>query len=180
MSKKAKYGQIKLVGDSPIEFLEMDTSEAVSGDKNEKLFEQLGKTVKAYLDTIDELIKNKYEGIKDFVPAYLLEPGTVFIACCPDGLVIRFERRIDKRKVFVAWSDDPLIKTAPLLSQNLIHIYESKDFISTIPETGALIELYKTSESTIEKHPIHSMRVGLILLLKNQTNFRYLPKNHFV
>jgi len=86
--------------------------------------------VQAYLKTAESLLAGKYSSLCAFAPAYLSNPGNVFIALCPDGVVVRYEsKRTEKRSIGVAVMAQGIAQTALEISQNLVRV------VSDVPAT---------------------------------------------
>lgn len=129
-------------GDSPAQLSsqpDLDLPEVT--EEQEAIVRQVCETVQAYLDAVQTLAEGKYSHLAQHVPAYLKAPGTVIVACCEDGVVIRFERRTDRRKILGGWWSDGIARVAAKLSQNYLHCHWMLDYQSEIPNSGVKIEL---------------------------------------
>jgi hypothetical protein len=99
MSEEMKKGKITFNAKGLIEIA--DDSETDISQLNEDqraIVRQLGETVNAYLTVAEELLNGKYAHLKNWTPIHLAEPGNVLVASCLDGVVIRYERRVDKKR----------------------------------------------------------------------------------
>ena len=125
MSTDRKVGLIRFAGDQPMELLE-STDSATSASwstEEEALSREIGKAIKRYFEATATLLSGKYQHLKDIVPAYLSNPGSVFMAICNDGIVIRYEKRTDAEpKKIVGVMRQSITGAAAQLSQNLVHI----------------------------------------------------------
>ncbi|MBI4286805.1 MAG: DUF4263 domain-containing protein [Chloroflexi bacterium] len=161
--EQMKKGWITIAGDRPLELSE-DTEHEIPEITEEQraIVRQIGRTMKAYLDSAEQLLQGKLADIRDLAPIHLSNPGNLFVVACPDGVAIRFDRKTeDKRRTFAGWTNDSLLKLAPLLSQNLIHCYTDRNYTSTIPTTGAELKLFAVDAATKVQHDILSIRAGI-------------------
>jgi len=118
VAEKLKKAQIIFRGGHPLE-INQEVIEDIStlGQQEKSIVDQVGETMKTYLTTVERLLEGKYAHLKKLVPIHLSDQGNVLVGCCPDGVIIRFERKVDKKKVIVAWLKDELIKAIPILSE---------------------------------------------------------------
>jgi hypothetical protein len=122
-------------------------------------------TVEAYLTAIDELLAGKYSAVRDLVPGYLSNRGTIFVAVSSDGVTVRFEAQGTDKRLFVFAMPEPLAQVIQLLSQDLIHCYADPDFTPTVP-SGIRIRLGKIDGQTGQQTEMTSFRVGFHVVLE--------------
>ena len=180
MAEQIKKSQIKFTGNSPMELfngVEQDLSRL--SEAQEGTVRQLGAYIKAYLDAAEELLQGKYANIREWVPVHLSNPGNVLVVGSQDGVVIRFERRTDKRRIIAAWSSDSLLQLAPLLSQNLVHCYTDRDYTTTIPTTGTELKLFKEDPIAKTQENIASARIGFDAVIERPKHLPTSPHKPF-
>jgi hypothetical protein len=167
MTKKMKRGQITFTGDQPMQIDDGIEQEVASlSEAQQALVDQIGATIKEYLKASDELLHGRYVHLKDWAPVHLADRGNVLIVCCPDGVVVRFERKADEKRILAGWMQDRLPQVASLLSQNVIQCYADRNYTSTIPTTGTLLQMYKEDTATGHREDIVSARIGFDVVLE--------------
>ena len=92
-------------------------------DAQEALAKAVGQATKRYFEATADLLIERYQQLRDVIPAYLSKPGSVLTAICDDGVVIRYEKRseVEPKKV-IAVMRESITEVAAMLSQNLVHI----------------------------------------------------------
>ncbi|MCI0696805.1 DUF4263 domain-containing protein [candidate division KSB1 bacterium] len=126
---------------------------------------QLGSTIKAYLKATEELLKEKYAGIKEMAPLHLSKPGNVLIICCEDGALIRYERKQEDTRVMVAWSLEKLSQPAPQISENVVFCHDDKNFASSVATNGAIVKFFILDPKTGLTQDIVESRIGFDVIL---------------
>ena len=126
---------------------------------------QVSSTIKAYTKTTDELLQGKYATIRDFAPLHLREQGNILVACCEEGIVIRYDQKTEDKKLRTGWFQGGLSKIAPMISQAVVYCHPSKDFISTISTTGTELRLSAVSSSTGDTRDIFTAKIGFDAVL---------------
>ena len=83
----------------------------------------IGKTFRAYLNALKELLATRYSHAADAVPAYMNSPCQVTVLRCTDALFVRYDivEDDDKAKVRVLNTGQPVETVAPAFSDNVIH-----------------------------------------------------------
>ncbi len=173
--------QVSITGDKPMEIVHAAVQGAPGPtDAQKATVHQLGTVIKAYLDALRGLLEGKYANIKDWAPAHLADPGNVVVIVCPDGAVIRFERKTEaKKRVIAAWASESLSELTRRLSQNLIHCYTDRNFTSTIAKTGTELKLFKESRLTNATEEVGSVRVGFDAVIERPERLPTSPQKPF-
>jgi hypothetical protein len=156
-----KTGKMTFTPRRPMEFSE--NSEAPTQtltQEQERVINQVGSTVKAYLDAADSLLKGKYAPIKDLAPTHLTDHGTVLVVCCGEGVLIRYERKQEEKKVMTAWRNEALSKSALVLSESVVHCRSGKGDSAADPRSGPQVTLRKTDSATGETSQILAFKVS--------------------
>ena len=167
MSKKRIPAQLTMRGADPAEIQFLPDQQVTEPTKAQAAaMRRVGATVKAYLTATDELLADKYSAVRDLVPGYLSNRGTVLVAVSSDGVTVRFEAQGTDKRLLVFWMSQPLAQVVQLLSQNLIHCYPDPNFTSTIPTTGTQITLGKIDGQTGQQTEMISFRVGFDVVLE--------------
>src|SRR3989442_15597769 len=119
MDDQPKKSQITFTADLPLQISDLDIehTEAMP-DHARNIVQQVASTVKAYLQAITELLEGPYTQLREIAPAYLSDQGNVLVACCEDGVIIRYERKAEKSKIIGGWFPEDVSKVAALISQN--------------------------------------------------------------
>lgn len=143
MDDQPKKTQVTFAADLPMQFSDVDGVQAESiPESARKMARQVGLTVKAYLDAAGELLEGPYTQLRDIAPKHLSDPGNVLVACCEDGVVIRYERKTEKRKIIGAWFPANISSAAALVSQALVHCH-NENLPSQLPPSGNKLEFSK-------------------------------------
>ena len=142
-------GLIRFSGASPMEVLESESTETPSHDLEQREeFRPVLDTVKAYVKAAEELLGGKYKHLASMVPEYLVNPGSFFVACCPDGVVIRYEKRSGIRRSFFAFMPEGIAQSALQLSQHLVRCISRE---ATIPPEEPLgVELRMAAVNPVD------------------------------
>ncbi len=178
--KPIKKFQISFSADGKMQFpnVEVQVSSALD-DAQKKMIQQVVFTVKAYLDAAEKLLQGQYTHLRDYAPVHLSNPGNVLVACCSEGVVIRYDIRNDKRRIAGAWYSESFTQLLPLLSQNIIHCYPDKSYTSTVPTTGMEIKLSKTDPNKLITEDIASVRIGFDVVIERPDNLPKPPNKPF-
>ena len=74
MAKKKK-AKINISGDNPLEIVDSEEEVLDLDELEQRTFEQLGKTFKAYIEASKELLSGRYAHLKGWTPIYMSDPG---------------------------------------------------------------------------------------------------------
>lgn len=142
--------------------------------KEQKIVNRVGATVKAYLTAVEELLSNKYAHLRKLTPTYLSNPGRILVLCCPDGVIIRFEQKIDKQEILCGWLLDTISRATAKISENVIHCHSDRNFTSTISTNGVEFKLFTTDGVSRQQNDICSFRIGYDVVIEQP---KELPKS---
>jgi len=175
-----KRGRLTIAPGVPMELTE-DTEQGnpTIPEEQRALVHQLGSTVKAYVNAVQDLLQGKYAHIKELVPIHLSDPGNVLVVACSDGLIVRFERKVNERRVFSGWTNQSLAEMATGLSENLIHLYKDRNFTSTVPTTGAELKLFTVDVDTKARQEIVSIKAGIDAVIEKPPRLPSAPQKPF-
>ena len=83
----------------------------------------IGKTFRAYLKALKELLATRYSHAADTVPAYMKVSCQITVLRCTDALFVRYDivDEDDKAKVRVVNTAQPLETVAPAFSDGVVH-----------------------------------------------------------
>jgi len=196
MDKKPHKATLTFAGKRPMEFRDLlDNDWQVSDQVQPELLKAVGDAISAYLKSAKRQLNNTYSHLKDLAPRHLLDQTSVLVAMATDGMIVRFDRERgghpedpEKRLLACAWSDDSLIKLAPLVSQNVVFCYDTENFKSQIPIKGTTISLSAQNPTSAMSRPIAEFRLGVDFPLiarasKSQSTLRPQAlleiRNHF-
>ncbi len=135
----------------------------------------VGETIKSYLDTAQELLQGRYRELRDIAPTHLNEPGRVIITCCRDGVLIRYEKRVEGREILGMWTQDGLTEVTSTLSQNVVNCYPGKPFTSKIPTSAPGLNVYKRDTSGAAAEEILFFRIGFDVVLERPNRLPQPP-----
>ncbi|MCC7423819.1 MAG: DUF4263 domain-containing protein [Planctomycetaceae bacterium] len=113
---------MNLDGEKPAEILETGEAFEALDDGKAALVRAVGQTVKAYLIASETLVQTRYSHLKEFAPTYLVSPGRAIAFCSADGVVIRYESRVNEFAVGGTWNDENLASSVKFLSQNVVRL----------------------------------------------------------
>jgi len=175
MSKELKKFQISF---NRGKLSEISNSEETNIQKpsqeEQEIVRRVGATVRAYLKAVEELLSNKYAHLRQLTPIYLSNPGNVLVLCCPDGIIIRFEQKIDKKKVYSGWIPETISAAVATISENVINCYSNRNFTSTISTDGVELRLFTTNGVSKQRNDICSFRIGFEAVIEKP---KELPKS---
>lgn len=137
--------------------------------EKEPILNKIGSTVKAYLKEADNLLSGKYSSIKPLAPQHLINPGVVMILCCDDGVIIRYDRKVEDKGIAIGWADGNFINLAPILSENVVHCHypDQGDFIE--PKFGPQLTISATNSETGKSKLLSSVKIGFNIAVKEPT-----------
>jgi hypothetical protein len=117
-------------------------------------------SIKAYLKATESLSSGQYAHLRDAIPAYLADPGNVLIAICSDGVVVRYERKVDEERHLLFVLLPQSIETgAAILSQNLVHIASPEAPLPESQEFGVEFKLCVISPQQNEPRDVIASRL---------------------
>jgi len=167
--------KIVLTPGKPIQMLDesIEVLEPLPSNKQAEI-KQIADTIKQYLDEAENLIKNKYNEAESLVPEHLKNPGIALVSFCNDGLIIRYDRKLEKKGIGIAIVEKEISEVAPLISENVIHCEYDIDSLNKKHGIGPEITMYKTDASTGHSIEISKVKIGFRSLIKKPVGS--LPK----
>lgn len=162
-AKELRPGRISLRGENPVEFLEEGVAAAPGFPTVEQasFIRSVERGVMAYLKESKKLLSGKLAHLSTVAPPYLVNRGNVLIACCPDGVIIRYETNRGASNVIVGWMKEDLLGAVRLLSQDLVYCHRQGEVVPPLDARGHEIYLRKTDPSTGDSSVVSAFRVGL-------------------
>lgn len=170
MSTSKSKGKAKLGAGLPLEFVEGNSGQEFTPTSRQiNIMEQVCNAIAAYLQASKDLLKVQYSSANDLAPSHLSEPINALVACCAEGVVVRYDRQEqdEKSKVGGAWFDKDLAEIAALLSEGFVHLYYDKDFVSTVSTTGVEVTLYSKTASAAKRTEHIKFRIGCDAVIEN-------------
>lgn len=143
------------------------------------IFDQLGSTIKAYLEAAEELLNGKYSNLKEIAPLHLSSPGNVLIVCCDDGVIIRYEKKQGDSRIMVAWASEKLSKLAPQISENVVFCHDDKNFASSVNTAGAIVKFFMSDPKTGLTQDIVKSRIGFDVILSRPSKDAVSPNKPY-
>jgi hypothetical protein len=88
------------------------------------------KALRAYHKAGRELVEGQYASVREFVAPHLQVPCNIYVACCPDGVIVRYDAAGEEEpKVRGACPDrdESLAEMAPAFSEQVIHVSDDPE-----------------------------------------------------
>lgn len=168
MAKKVGPTHMRFEGAEPMRF--GPAGSVVSGEQpskeERKLISAASKTVHAYRSTANKLLGSTFSHLKQFAPPHLANPGNTLVACCSEGVVVRYETESERpSKLVGAWMPEPLAAIAATLSQNLVWFRKTVADPPAPDSFGIELSLFVTSQDTQERRTIAENRISFDVAL---------------
>ncbi len=85
-------GIVQVASGQPMEIIEQQRGVPDILTRQQKnILNQVGSTIKAYLDASYSLLNEQYPHLRDLTPRHLSETSNVMVTCCQDGVIIRYD-----------------------------------------------------------------------------------------
>lgn len=183
MSENYRVGKITFTQGLPIEVSE-ESEQSIGYQLTEdqkRIVHQVGSTVKAYLKAAEELLNDKYASIKHWAPVHLRDCGNVLVACCEDGVIIRYDQKIreEKKGILTAWFMENLPQLAPAISQSVVFCHNDKNFSSSIPTNGVELSLSITRNSTGQTTGVLKAKIGFEAVINRPNQIPIPPSKPY-
>src|SRR5436190_16228359 len=92
--RPAYRGRLEIQPGQPIKIAE---SVPISDPKPPSpLCKAMGATLKAYMKAGRELVGGEFANVRDLAPPHLRIPCHVYVLCCPDGVLVRYDSAGDE------------------------------------------------------------------------------------
>src|SRR5713101_6917134 len=91
---KHKRGRLEVRGGQPLAFIEDQDSAEQAQEPPPELREaasQVVATLKAYRDSVKNLLSVRYSDLRDLAPSHLREPCDIAAICCKNGIIVRYD-----------------------------------------------------------------------------------------
>jgi hypothetical protein len=82
----------------------------------------VGQTLKAYVAAARDLLAGQYARDRELAPPHFRVPCHIYVMCCPDGIVVRYDATEEPPKALCTDYKEPLQKAAPAFSERVIHV----------------------------------------------------------
>lgn len=180
MTIPIKKGQISFSPGSQMQISEMDDKSVKLAIDKKRVVNQVGLTIKNYLDACNNLLEDKFLSVNKLAPLHLSNPGKVLVACCNDGIVIRFDKKgEEKRQIITAWIEESLINIAPMISEGVVFCHSDPNFESEVPTKGIEISLYTADKSGGLAKDLLKCKVGFDAVILEPGDLPNPPKKPF-
>jgi hypothetical protein len=101
----------------PIDVMDVDATQC------SPLCAAMVETLKAHRKAARELIAGQYASVQDLAPPHLRVPCHIYVICCPDGVVVRYDAAGEEEpKVRYTDRYESLAEVAPYYSEHVIHV----------------------------------------------------------
>src|SRR5258708_19415680 len=115
-----RMAHFTLAGEKPMEYVETGDDGPDLSSEQQQMVDRVGTAIAAYLNASESLLNGKYTQLKDVAPAHLASPGNVIISCGTDGVLVRYDPRVEKTDIRITWRTEPLSEAVDIWSQHLI------------------------------------------------------------
>ncbi len=162
MAKEFKQGKISFAGADPMVLSEVPGLHDLEDPTEEQkaVFDAVGNTVVAYMRAAKDLLEGKLTHLKGWAPPHLANPGNVLVACCSEGIVIRYETKSENpQRTIAGWMPYSLTETASMLSQKLLRIRRDPADSPPTGDFGTELRFFKTSAETGESTVLATARI---------------------
>jgi hypothetical protein len=92
-------------------------------DDQRKLLEQVLAALERYSEQRYQLAHTTYHHLASALPAYFLERRMISVVCCPNGVIVRYEKQ-DCEGVVGSWSNKTIRDITPLVSENSVYLLD--------------------------------------------------------
>jgi hypothetical protein len=118
--KPAYRRSVTITPGKPIEMA--DPVEAADARPASPLSKAMAITLKAYVKAGRDLVDGAFTNIRDLAPANFRVPCHIYVICCPDGVLVRYDAAgSEEPKATSADHPENLATVAPLFSDYLVH-----------------------------------------------------------
>lgn len=180
MSEELQKAVIHIApGARPAEIVEVTEEMPLPPGPARETVRAVGKAVSSYLHAAHGLLQGEYSQVRDLAPRHLREPGRAIVACCPGGVIVRYEPRPKGREIIGLWTEEDLTKLAPSLSQNVVYCHSNQPFISRIPTDAPSLTLSTVSQVGGKAREIASFRIGFDIVVKQPNRLPQPPLKPF-
>src|SRR6266567_7779186 len=136
---KLKFGKFVGQPGRPLQFT--DEAELPTGEEPSALCRAVGLAIRAYHKAGRELLEGKYASAKVVAPPHLRSPCDIFVLCCPDGVIGRYDLASQETPK-ARWADWPenLMEAAPKLSEQVMHFpQDAATYVPSAPGPGLVL-----------------------------------------
>ena len=88
------------------------------------------KTLRAYGKAGRELLEGQYASVRELAPPQLRVPCHIYIVCCPDGVIVRYDAAGEeepKVRVVSPERHESVAEMAPAFSEHVIHVSDDPE-----------------------------------------------------
>jgi hypothetical protein len=83
----------------------------------------MADALRAYCAAAQNLLEGEYANLREFAPPHLRVPCHIYVICCPDGVLVRYDAAGDEEpKMRCIDHPDRLAEVAPAFSEQVIHV----------------------------------------------------------
>jgi hypothetical protein len=139
----------------PLQFT--DEAELATAERPSPLCRAVARTIRAYHKAGRELLEGKYASAKAFAPPHLRSPCEIFVICCPDGVIVRYDRAAQETPK-TRWTDSPesLVEAAPKFSEQVIHFpQDAATYVPSAPGPGLVLTVTDADGRATEHARLH-------------------------
>jgi hypothetical protein len=86
------------------------------------LADAMAVALKAYREAAHELLNGQFASVRALAPPHLRIPCHIYIICCVDGVLVRYDATGQEPKVRVTDWHEPLADITPKFSEQVIHL----------------------------------------------------------
>lgn len=154
-----KKSWVQFEGANPMVVTEFPGEVVTLTEDQVRIVERVTSSIKAYIVAAEELANGKYAHLREMIPAYLSAPGNVLVSCGTDGVVVRYERRGDKRRVGISWRSESLSEFVQLVSQRIVRCDAPGTTHEITDQDGIGLSMFLQNGETGDSKDISSVRL---------------------
>jgi hypothetical protein len=150
-----KRGTFVAEGGQPVEFV--DEVEVAEPTPVSSLGHAILQTLREYRRAASALLGARLASFKELAPPHLRSPCNILIICCPDGVLVRYDRAGGQEpKMRVADATDGLAKVAPQFSDQVIHFPQGPaTYVPNSLGPSLVLSVTDSNGNTVDRAQIH-------------------------
>jgi hypothetical protein len=86
------------------------------------LADAMAAALGAHRKAAHDLLNGQFASVRELAPPHLRIPCHIYIFCCMDGVLVRYDATDEEPKVRTTDCDEPLADIAPKLSEQVLHL----------------------------------------------------------
>jgi hypothetical protein len=116
------WRQLGVQAGQPIQASLIEVPDDGTGKRASPLCKAVAQSLGAYMKAARELLDGQYARDRELAPPHLRVPCHVYVICCQDGILVRYDATAETPTSRCADVDEPLQEVAPKFSEQVIHV----------------------------------------------------------